>query len=1100
MANNKIMRFVVTAVVLVALMTLTAFAADITGGFGAIGGVDDTYYAAPATLNAAGNGLDLGEAIQLTTANNTGLAGLYAVSTDSTFAGDYEIVYVYGAMADRKDFLERNTWTTSGNKTGKDADANGFDDTYTSNAIKTVGTKTYVVGTDEDGDGFDDNNPTIRVVWSANNGDGFYYLANYQGLRMDAKNSTTYSFAPGYITGKGVNASFWGTWGTYYTGVTGSWTNSRNISTALLSGFKNATDDTKEAAFDAIVEYVDEFNYSYALTEKEIIPVSEVNSYTYKLVVFKDDNGFTNSDHEVKFEAYVADKEGKITVYTYVHSAIELSKTASTLVVDFGEGTNGKWENNKVPTEGYFVGFKIWPFYGLTDYTKFTVPTAAATNVGHVHVVNGYSIDTPKASKPTGLGIGANGAITGTIAGMTYEYAAVSSADMLNGTALTYTTVDDTTALTDAGLYAVRVVGVDGEYDASDFAILYIAGTTEQKVTLPNKNEDDRAVFSATSSWVDGTMTEGNNSAMFGSPYQVFQGSYDTGFTTSNYYLTSHKHIDASYVTAVENATEETKADALENIAKLAKAISYKYAYDPEEIIEVKEFSSLSYKLFIRQGYRYVLPDRTKSEVRLYVMDEAGTVKPYSAKPTVDIAKLYTWMGYSIPVSATDFVNLPTTGYVIGFEIIPYAEFDAQAATINTEEDNNNICYGFCMDYDNDMYSIKTAQTTPVLAVETGANKTLAELTISNFVTGTTYAYSTDEGATWTEFTTATLKFTEANKYYWVKALGDATHFDSEIAVPTYPSAAVIYKGASLVLDGQIGIRIYFDVDKAALGYTMIKHTIANGVDSVEYAKDIKAVNYEADGRTAYVTAYVAPKDFDNATITVNQLLVNNSIVGISGSIINSIPVHTVSDYITVFYKQVEAGNEECIAANDLVLALEAYCKNADAYFNTDAEALDTVAADTTAISTIADPTKAGKFTYNGNTILEHYSTSLILEENVTIRHYFKATAVTGQPTFTTETVTATEASGKAVAFNPENYLASAVDGQGYYYVDITGIDAKNLDTQYELTLTLGEESIVVKYSALNYVKQAYSDADDKLANLVKAIYNYSVEAEEYAN
>lgn len=94
MANNKIMRFVVSAVVLVALMTLTAFAADITGGFGVIGGVDDTYYAAPATLNAAGTALELGDAIQLTDANNTGLAGLYAVSNDD-FATQ-TIVYVYG--------------------------------------------------------------------------------------------------------------------------------------------------------------------------------------------------------------------------------------------------------------------------------------------------------------------------------------------------------------------------------------------------------------------------------------------------------------------------------------------------------------------------------------------------------------------------------------------------------------------------------------------------------------------------------------------------------------------------------------------------------------------------------------------------------------------------------------------------------------------------------------------------------------------------------------------------------------------------------------------------------------------------------------------
>ena len=72
------------------------------------------------------------------------------------------------------------------------------------------------------------------------------------------------------------------------------------------------------------------------------------------------------------------------------------------------------------------------------------------------------------------------------------------------------------------------------------------------------------------------------------------------------------------------------------------------------------------------------------------------------------------------------------------------------------------------------MYNLKTAQEAPTLTV----NSSYTQLTIDNFKSGTTYAYSTDNGENWTKFTTQTLKFTQANKYYLVKALANDLYFE----------------------------------------------------------------------------------------------------------------------------------------------------------------------------------------------------------------------------------------------------------------------------------------------------------------------------------
>ena len=72
-----------------------------------------------------------------------------------------------------------------------------------------------------------------------------------------------------------------------------------------------------------------------------------------------------------------------------------------------------------------------------------------------------------------------------------------------------------------------------------------------------------------------------------------------------------------------------------------------------------------------------------------------------------------------------------------------------------------------------------------------------------------------------------------------------------------------------------------------------------------------------------------------------------------------------------------------------------------------------------------------------------------------------------------------------------------AVEGQdGHYVISISGIVSKDLDKVY--TITIGGYTIT--YCALSYVEQTLSGTVENvaLANLVKALYSLSVEAEQY--
>jgi len=164
--------------------------------------------------------------------------------------------------------------------------------------------------------------------------------------------------------------------------------------------------------------------------------------------------------------------------------------------------------------------------------------------------------------------------------------------------------------------------------------------------------------------------------------------------------------------------------------------------------------------------------------------------------------------------------------------------------------------------------------------------------------------------------------------------------------------------------------------------------------------------------------------------------------------------VKSYADYIL--------GNNFPVATKALVQAMLNYGNYAKAYFSkTDLAATDAMAGITAETLSGYAPTRSGE----GES--SYYGSSLLLESNVVIRHYF-----------TEEVQGATQA---------EN---------GYWHIDITNIPAHELDAAKATTVN----GVTIRYSPLSYAYIVLNGGSDdvRLQNLVKAMYLYNQAADSY--
>jgi hypothetical protein len=178
-----------------------------------------------------------------------------------------------------------------------------------------------------------------------------------------------------------------------------------------------------------------------------------------------------------------------------------------------------------------------------------------------------------------------------------------------------------------------------------------------------------------------------------------------------------------------------------------------------------------------------------------------------------------------------------------------------------------------------------------------------------------------------------------------------------------------------------------------------------------------------------------------------------------------------------------QADSEDYAEWIDLIDALDVYCNYAENYFSEAAPLADlTLEAEEAAF--VAD--NSNRSLDGAMTGVAFHSTSLVLLDTMTIRHYFTVGDTVNLGSITVNGATSlTEATVEKDATSR------------YAYVDVASISADKLDEEQIVTLTLGEETITIKFSAMDYAELTIGDADSKLANLAKAIAKYAYAASQ---
>lgn len=312
-----------------------------------------------------------------------------------------------------------------------------------------------------------------------------------------------------------------------------------------------------------------------------------------------------------------------------------------------------------------------------------------------------------------------------------------------------------------------------------------------------------------------------------------------------------------------------------------------------------------------------------------------------------------------------------------------------------------------------------------------------------------------------------------------IKGFIDSTAetYANENNVPFFPIGSIKETGISLYLDGGIGVKLHFEYDAELISpESLVFNAIFRNSKDYSVTQKEVSLTLDADGKSAYVIFYVPAKDIN--TVSISGTLMGETVSGTTAQL-DRVSEITVPTYIEALEEKAETDSSYANVL-DVVHAMETYCAYADAYFNnTEIEDITLTDAEESAISEIAHPSITDKTLGD----IEFYSTSLLLEGTVTLRHYFK---VTGDIDLTDYVV------------DGGSELTLSDGSVGYAYIDIENISANELGVQKTVKITNNGETTEIVFSPLNYVKLAYNDDDTALKNLVRALYRYGVKATEY--
>ena len=301
--------------------------------------------------------------------------------------------------------------------------------------------------------------------------------------------------------------------------------------------------------------------------------------------------------------------------------------------------------------------------------------------------------------------------------------------------------------------------------------------------------------------------------------------------------------------------------------------------------------------------------------------------------------------------------------------------------------------------------------------------------------------------------------FTDGTNIYQAGAVTeDQIH---KKTITAYDGMGSRLAGHSVSLEGDIAVNFYMELsnDIAASQTAYMQFSVPN--TSKEYQNQTVKVS-EAEQKDGYYVfkCRVAAKDM-NSKITA-QL-----IDGDSKGIKYSYSVKEYADYLIAHQNE----SEEFAKAGPLVTAMLNYGKNAEYYFDKTGDKPDDIDIDIPEYTSTVHALPEG-VTFEGAT--------LSLKSQTTLSLYFNSDTM---PTLTADT---------GVTYETDK------TSENEYVIRIRNISASELNDYFTVTVAAGEERGTVTYSPMTYCYKAQTSSNAKLANVVKALYQYWVEAVQY--
>ncbi len=268
--------------------------------------------------------------------------------------------------------------------------------------------------------------------------------------------------------------------------------------------------------------------------------------------------------------------------------------------------------------------------------------------------------------------------------------------------------------------------------------------------------------------------------------------------------------------------------------------------------------------------------------------------------------------------------------------------------------------------------------------------------------------------------------------------------------------------GYSLSLGGNIGVNFYMGLDESVIADkdAYMQFTLPNGDTPQVKVSDAKTDM--VNGKTYHVfSCEVAAKEMaDDITA---QIVLGNGTKG-------TVYTYSVREYASYIIQDINMDREPIRKA--FVAYMLFYGNYAKAYFSgstiKENEGMKNVTAENvSAYKKVETGTLPAGITY--------YGSSLLLESETTLRHYFKV--------------------AKGTDVSGYNFTGNKGD---CYYIDIANISASNLDTAQEVSI--GDYKI--SYSPMSYVYSVLSNdnASESLKNLCKSLYLYGDAANKYVS